>query len=118
MANTVVINGDKRKFTLSPDIKLYALIDAGFVKSVKGNFNYEHPLYNDSPYNAPTKLKMTINKDLSHLTMVVTDRTGLQKVNIFKNKQLAPTVELLNYILKDLEERKILVPVKDWFDGR
>ena len=118
MANTVVINGDKRKFTLSPDIKLYALIDAGFVKSVKGNFNYEHPLYNDSPYDAPTKLKMTINKDLSHLTMVVTDRTGLQKVNIFKNKQLAPTVELLNYILKDLEERKILVPVKDWFDGR
>ena len=118
MANTVVIKGDKRKFTLSPDIKLYALIDAGFVKSVKGNFNYEHPLYNDSPYNAPTKLKMTINKDLSHLTMVVTDRTGLQKVNIFKNKQLAPTVELLNYILKDLEERKILVPVKDWFDGR
>ena len=113
MANTVVINGDKRKFTLSPDIKLYALIDAGFVKSVKGNFNYEHPLYNDSPYDAPTKLKMTINKDLSHLTMVVTDRTGLQKVNIFKNKQLAPTVELLNYILKDLEERKILVPVKD-----
>ena len=113
MANTVVINGDKRKFTLSPDIKLYALIDAGFVKSVKGNFNYEHPLYNDFPYNAPTKLKMTINKDLSHLTMVVTDRTGLQKVNIFKNKQLAPTVELLNYILKDLEERKILVPVKD-----
>lgn len=56
---------------------------------------------------------MTINKDLSHLTMVVTDRSGLQKVNIFKNKQLAPTVELLNYILKDLEERNILLEVKD-----
>ena len=88
MANTVVINGDKRKFTLNPELKLYALIDAGFVKTAKGNFNYEHPLYNDSPYNAPTKLKMTINKDLSHLTMVITDRNGLQKVNIFKNKQL------------------------------
>lgn len=113
MANTVVINGDNRKFTLSQDIKLYALIDAGFVKTPKGNYNYEHPLYNDSPYNAPTKLKMTINKDLSHLTMVITDRNGLQKVNIFKNKQLAPTVELLDYILKDLEERNILVPVKD-----
>ncbi len=113
MANTVVINGDQRKFTLSPDIKLYALIDAGFTKTVRGNYNYEHPLYNDSPYNAPTKLKMTINKELSHLTMVVTDRNGLQKVNIFKNKQLAPTVQLLNYILKDLEERKILVRVKD-----
>ena len=113
MANTVVINGDNRKFTLSPDIKLYALIDAGFVKTPKGNYNYEHPLYNDSPYNAPTKLKMTVNKDLSHLTMVITDSNGLQKVNIFKNKQLAPTVELLDYILKDLEERNILVPVKD-----
>ena len=113
MANVVIINGDQRKFTLSPDLKLYALIDAGFVKTVKGNFNYEHPLYNDSPYNAPTKLKMTINKEMTRLTMVVTDRNGLQKVNIFKNKQLAPTVELLNYILKDLEERKIIVAVKD-----
>ncbi|NUE97298.1 DUF1831 domain-containing protein [Lactobacillus melliventris] len=113
MANMVMINGDQRKFTLSPDLKLYALIDAGFVKTVKGNFNYEHPLYNDSPYNAPTKLKMTINKEMTRLTMVVTDRNGLQKVNIFKNKQLAPTVELLNYILKDLEERKIIVAVKD-----
>lgn len=113
MANMVIINGDTRKYTLSPDLKLYALIDAGFVKTVKGNFNYEHPLYNDSPYNAPTKLKMTINKEMTRLTMVVTDRNGLQKVNIFKNKQLAPTVELLNYILKDLEERKIIVAVKD-----
>lgn len=113
MANTVVINGDKRKFTLSPDIKLYALIDAGFVKTKRGNYNYEHPLYNDSPYDAPTKLKMTIDKDLNHLTMVVTDRNGLQKVNIFKNKQLAQTVELLDYILKDLEERNILIAVKD-----
>lgn len=113
MANIVVINGDKRKFTLNSDIKLYALIDAGFKKTTKGNFNYEHPLYNDSPYNAPTKLKMTINQELSHLTMVVTDRNGLQKVNIFKNQQLKATVELLNYILNDLIERKILVQVKD-----
>ena len=113
MANTVIINGDKRKFTLSPELKLYALIDAGFVKTVKGNFNYEHPLYNDSPYNAPTKLKMTINKEMTHMTMVVTDKNGLQKVNIFKNEKLAPTVELLDYILKDLEERNIIVAVKD-----
>lgn len=114
MANTVVINGDQRKFTLSPAIKRYALIDAGFKKTQRGNFTYEHPLYNDSPYNAPTKLKMTINEEMNHFTMVITDRNGLQKVNIFKNKQLAPTVELLNYILKDLIERyKILVEVKD-----
>ena len=118
MANTVIINGDKRKFTLSSDVKIYSLMDVCFTKTKKGNYNYEHPLYNDSPYDAPTKLKMTVDKDLSHLTMVVTDRTGLQKVNIFKNKQLAKTVELLDFILEDLEERNIIVPVKDWLDGR
>ena len=31
MANTVIINGDNRKFTISPEIKRYALIDAGSV---------------------------------------------------------------------------------------
>ncbi|WEV40597.1 DUF1831 domain-containing protein [Lactobacillus sp. ESL0684] len=113
MANTVILNGDTRKFTLSPDLKLYALLDAGFVKTAKGNYNYEHPLYNDSPYDAPTKLKMTINQAMTHFTMVVTDRNGLKKVNIFKNQQLAQTVDLLNYILKDLIERNIIMAVKD-----
>ncbi|MFC2694870.1 MAG: hypothetical protein ACFN0Y_02495 [Lactobacillus sp.] len=113
MSNIVKINGDSRKFALSPDLKLYALTDVGFNKTRLGNFNYQHPLYNDSPYDAPTELKITINKELNHLTMVITDRNGLQKVNIFKNKQLAKTVELLNYIIKDLEERKILIEVKD-----
>ena len=32
MANTVIINGDNRKFTISPEIKRYALIDAGFTR--------------------------------------------------------------------------------------
>lgn len=110
MANTVIINGDNRKFTINPEIKRYAVIDAGFTKTKRGNFMYKHPLYNESPYNATCQLKLTINEDLDHLTMVVTDTNGLQKVNIFKNKQLAPMVELLNFILKDLEDRKIIAP--------
>jgi len=82
MANTVIINGDNRKFTINPEIKRYALIDAGFTKTKRGNFMYKHPLYNESPYNATCQLKLTINEDLDHLTMVVTDTNGLQKVNI------------------------------------
>lgn len=111
MANVVIINGDTRKYTLNENLKLYALIDAGFQKTTRGNYNYEHPLYNESPYDAPTKLKITINKTMTHFTMVVTDKNGLQKVNIFKNKQLQPTVELLNFVLKDLTERNIISPV-------
>lgn len=113
MANKVTINGDHRQFTVNADLKKYALIDAGFKQTKRGNYVYEHPLYNDSPYNAPTKLKITLRADLATLTMVITDRNGLQKVNIFKNKQLKPTVELLNFILKDLIERKIITEVKD-----
>ena len=66
MANTVIINGDNRKFTISPEIKRYALIDAGFTKTKRGNFMYKHPLYNESPYNATCQLKLTINEDLDH----------------------------------------------------
>ena len=108
MANTVIINGDNRKFTVNPDVKRYALIDVGFKQTKRGNYTYDHPLYNESPYNATCKLKMTLNEDLNHLTMVITDINGLQKVNIFKNKQLEPMVELLNFILKDLEDRQII----------
>ena len=111
MANIVQINGDQRQFTLGQALKLYALIDAGFQKTNRSNYRYEHPLYNDSPYNAPTKLKITISGTFDHLTMVVTDRSGLQKVNIFKNPKLADTVTLLNYILTDLEKRQILTEV-------
>ena len=38
MANTVIINGDNRKFTINSEIKRYALIDAGFMKTKRGNF--------------------------------------------------------------------------------
>lgn len=109
MSNTVKINGSNEEYTLSSNIKIYALIDAGFKKTVNGNYTYEHPLYKDSPYNATAKLKMTINKELNHLTMVVTDINGLTKVNIFKNKQLVSMVELLQFVLKDLEEKEIIV---------
>ncbi len=107
-----MINGDSRKFELNPNVKLYALIDAGFVKTRLGNFSYAHPLYNESPYDATAELKLTIDHDLNHLTMVITDKSGLQKVNIFKNKSLSEMVSLLNYILKDLIQREIIVQVE------
>ena len=47
MSNTVKINGSNKEYTLSSNIKIYALIDAGFKKTVNGNYTYEHPLYKD-----------------------------------------------------------------------
>lgn len=108
MANTIIINGDTRKFTIDPNVKRYALIDVGFKQTKRGNFVYDRPLYNDSPYNATCKLKITINEAMNHLTVVITDRSGLQKVNIFKNEQLSEMVKLLDYTLKDLEDHQII----------
>ena len=88
-----MINGDKRKFMLNPDVKLYALIDAGFQKTPRGNFVYEHPLYNESPYNATTKLKMTIKSDLTSLTMVVTNNTTRF------NKRMLPIFHIKNRLV-------------------
>lgn len=105
------INGDTREFALSEAIKRYALIDVGFKQTKNDNFVYEHPLYIDSPYNANMKLKMTINGDLDQLSMVITDKNGLKKIDIFKTDTMQPVRELLDFILKDMEEKEILVEV-------
>ncbi len=44
--------------------------------------------------------------------MLVTDNSGLRKINIFKNKRLKQMVVLLNYILKDLEDHNVIMKVK------
>lgn len=107
----VSINGDTRKFAISDDIKRYAMIDVGFTETRNHNFVYDRPLYNESPYNANLKLKVTVNTDMDHISMVITDKSGLQKVNVFKDEKLKPTTELLDFMLKDLMEKQIIEEV-------
>lgn len=105
------INGDSQMYMLSPEIKTYSLIDTGFKKTRHGTYQYRHPLYLDSPYQTTAQLRLDINNDLKRFIILITDPSGLQKINIFKNKQLQPMVDLLNYTIKDLIERKILVKI-------
>ncbi|MGX4644945.1 MULTISPECIES: hypothetical protein [Holzapfeliella] len=108
----VSINGDSRQFAVDDDIKRYSLIDAGFKQTKNGNFSYDRPLYNDSPYNATMRFKITISQEMTQLKMVITDKNGLQKVNLFKNDQLSAAKELLEFILKDLVEAHIITEDK------
>lgn len=103
------INGDQRNFNISPKLKTYALTDVGFVKMQQGSWRYCHPLYFDSPYNPTCELKIDLSHDLKHLTMLITSLDGLVKINIFKNKKNQPLRDSLNFILKDLLDRNILV---------
>lgn len=105
------INGDQRNFNISPKLKTYALTDVGFVKMQQGSWRYCHPLYFDSPYNPTCELKIDLSHDLKHLTMLITSLDGLVKINIFKNKKNQPLRDSLNFILKDLLDRNILVEV-------
>lgn len=105
------INGDQRNFSISPKLKTYALTDVGFVKTPQGSWRYRHPLYFDSPYNPTCELKIDLSRDLKHLTMLITSLNGLVKINIFKNKKNQPLRDSLNFILKDLLNRNILVEV-------
>ncbi|MEJ6348337.1 hypothetical protein R4Y45_03735 [Holzapfeliella sp. He02] len=108
----VSINGDSRQFAVDDEIKRYSLIDAGFKETKNGNFSFDRPLYTDSPYNATMRFKITVSKEMNQLTMVITDKNGLQKVNLFKNEQLLPAKELLEFILKDLVEAHIITEDK------
>ena len=107
----VSVNGDTRSFAISDEIKRYSMIDLGFKETNNKNFVYDHPLYNESPYNATMKLKITINAAMDKLSMVITDKSGLQKVNIFKDESLKPARELLEYMLRDLMEKQVIEEV-------
>ena len=47
---TVKISGDKDKYTISPEIKKYALLDLGFEQTNRGNFEYLGSLDTDNPF--------------------------------------------------------------------
>ncbi|MEJ6400784.1 hypothetical protein [Nicoliella lavandulae] len=104
----VQLQGDDRKFKLSPEIKQFTLLDLGFSKQNNGSFVLKQPISgaNLNGY----KLKISVNKDLDQLKMVVTDGKGLRKIDIFKNNQHPDDVEQLNFFLQTLILRKVLTP--------
>lgn len=109
-AKTAQLKGDSKSYRLSKEIKKYSLLDVGFIESKNGKFQLERPLDPDRPANSAFYLKMTVKPDLSAFKMTTTTANGLQQINIFK-KNSPEMLEQLNYILKELEDRKIIEQV-------
>ena len=103
-------------YAINKNIKEYALRDAGFIKTLRGNYRYTHPLYLDSPYDTIGILKIDINESLTELeiltTILTTGNDQMTKINLFKNDKLKPVVDLLKFNLDDLVDREILKQVK------
>lgn len=64
---TVQLQGDADKYSLSPDIKRYTLIDLGFEETKRGNFEYVGSVDTDNPFKPVAKLRILISADLSGL---------------------------------------------------
>ena len=52
-------------------------------------------------------LKITINKDLTAFKLVITDKSGLRLVNIFKNKDLKILQDKFYFLMDSLVERDV-----------
>lgn len=111
-AKSMILGNSKINYYVAPDIKLYSLRDAGFVKSNIGNYDLKRPLYEDSPYETSAELKIKISKDFKRLEITITDKSGLKKLNLYQNKKLSKLIPALNFILQELIERHILVEAK------
>lgn len=106
-AKTIQIPGDKDKYTLSPEVKKYALMDLGFEQTRRGNFEYKGSLDTDNPFKPVARIRILINADLDGFKMETLSGNGLRKINIFNHQRSAEFVEQYHYILDEMVQRKV-----------
>ena len=95
---TVQISGDKDKYTISPEIKKYALLDLGFEQTNRGNFEYLGSLDTDNPFKPVARLRILINSDLDGFKMETLSGNGLRKINIFNHQRATEFIQQYHYI--------------------
>ena len=96
---TVQITGDKDKYTLSPAVKKYALLDLGFEQTKRGNYEYLGSLDTNNPFKPVARIRILINGDLNGFKMETLSGNGLRKINIFNHQRAAEFVQQYHYIL-------------------
>ncbi|WP_076462258.1 DUF1831 domain-containing protein [Limosilactobacillus caccae] len=106
-AKTVQIPGDQDKYTISPAVKKYALLDLGFEETRRGNFEYKGSLDTDNPFKPVARLRILINADLDGFKMETLTGNGLRKINIFNHQRSAEFVEQYHYILDEMVNRQV-----------
>lgn len=108
-SKSVQIPGDSTTYSISPEIKKYALLDLGFEETKRGNFEYKGSLDTDNPFNPVARLRILVAADLSGFKMETVTGNGMRKINIFKHARAAEFVEQYHYILDEMVSRQVLV---------
>lgn len=104
---TVQITGDKDKYTLSPAVKKYALLDLGFEQTKRGNYEYLGSLDTNNPFKPVARIRILIDGDLNGFKMETLSGNGLRKINIFNHQRAAEFVQQYHYILDEMVDRQI-----------
>lgn len=109
---TVQLQGDPDKYSISPEIKRYTLIDLGFEETKRGNFEYIGSVDTDNPFKPVAKLRILIAADLSGMKMETVTGNGTRKINIFSHPRSKEFVEQYHFILKEMLKRNVFVVEK------
>ncbi|MCS4487626.1 DUF1831 domain-containing protein [Streptococcus sciuri] len=96
-------------YTISPNIKKYTLRDTTFVQNKIGHFELTRLLEEVPNSGDGFPLKITINKNLSSFKLVITDKSGLHLINIFKSQDFKILQNKFYFLMDSLIERGIFI---------
>lgn len=105
----IKLPGDTDTYSISSEIKSYALRDLGFAISKRGTYSYEAPLDQKSPFTPAARLKISVSPELDGFKMNTVNQSGTMAVNIFTHARAAEFTEQLHFILNDMIDRGIFV---------
>lgn len=110
-SNQAHLTGSPDFFVVDEQAKRYTLRDHGFTETKNGNFQFERPLSYKAKDRGAPRLKISISKDFTKLTMSTVAKNGIKKVDIFKNKEMGEARQVAQYILDEFVKKGILSKV-------
>lgn len=102
-----VLPGFHRCFAISPECKPYTLRDNGFVNTKGGNFLYKRDM--NVANNQGLVLKVTVNADMTGLSIATVNHSGLKQIDVMKLENNAMLIEKINFIFDGFIDRKVMV---------
>ncbi|WEV45631.1 DUF1831 domain-containing protein [Streptococcaceae bacterium ESL0687] len=94
-------------YTLSSGIKKFTLKDTTFRETKTGNYELTRNL-DFTPNSADGfLLKITVNKNLTGFKMVITDKSGMRKINIFNKEVNKPLADKFYFQMDSLIDRDV-----------
>lgn len=107
-SKTAKLQGSNMSYQVNEQCKKFTLRDYGFSTTKTGNFLFEATITPSFDDPREVNLKVTIDKELSDLSLNVTNKKGLQAIDIYKNEAMMPFAKQVDYIFGDMIERQIL----------